>query len=129
MHSYNTKQRDVLLQYLSVHAHESLTAQEIAQDLEDMQISRSAVYRNLSRLVKDGILKKSASEEGRNAVYRFISAEHCHGKLHMTCRSCGVTMHLTQDETDRLVNFLEAQEGFELTPSETVLYGQCKNCR
>ncbi len=129
MPRYNTRQRDVLLQYLSDHAHEALTAHEIALALEDQGISRSAVYRNLSTLVKEGVLKKGAKEDGREAVYQYIDADHCHGKLHLTCKTCGKTIHLPEPETERLMAFLEKEEAFSLAPSDTVLYGECKNCK
>ena len=126
---YNTKQRDVLIHYLNSHAHEMLTANEIASALESQQISRSAVYRNLSSLVQEGILQKGAKSDSREATYQYIDADACHGKLHMTCKSCGKTIHLPEDETERIMNFLQAQENFFLAPSDTILYGECKECK
>lgn len=129
MPAYNTKQRDVLLAYLDQHAHEALTAQEIADALEEKRISRSAVYRNLASLTKQGVLRKGAKEDSREALYQYIDGSHCHGKLHLTCRTCGRTIHLAEEETERLIRFLEKEEEFSLAPTETVLYGECKDCR
>lgn len=129
MPRYNTRQRDLLLQYLNDHAHEALTAHEIALALENQSISRSAVYRNLSSLVKDGGLRKGAKEDSRDAVYQYIDTDHCHGKLHLTCKTCGMTIHLPEPETEQLMSFLLKEESFSLAPSDTVLYGECKNCQ
>lgn len=129
MSHYSTRQRDMLQSYLNDHAHEALTAHEIAGGLSDQQISISAVYRNLSSLVKDGVLKKGAKEDSRDAVYQYIASDRCRGQLHMTCKSCGKTMHLPRAETEHLMEYLQAQEAFSLTPGDTVLYGQCRNCK
>ena len=50
MQSYSTRQRKVLLAYLSQHPDELLSARQIADALADKKISLSAVYRNLAQL-------------------------------------------------------------------------------
>ena len=50
MHSYSTRQRKVLLSYLSQHPDELLSARQIEDALADKKISLSAVYRNLAQL-------------------------------------------------------------------------------
>ena len=49
MHSYSTRQRKVLLSYLSQHPDELLSARQIEDALADKKISLSAVYRNLAQ--------------------------------------------------------------------------------
>ena len=48
MAKYLTRQRKRLLEYLSEHTDEQISARQIAEDLEADQISISAVYRNIS---------------------------------------------------------------------------------
>ena len=47
---YSTRQRKLLLDYLSAHPHQLLSAGEIARDLREREVSLSAVYRNLAQL-------------------------------------------------------------------------------
>ena len=54
MSKYMTKQRKALLNYLSAHADEKLSAKQIEENLSGEGISISAVYRNLSDLEKEG---------------------------------------------------------------------------
>ena len=50
MAKYLTKQRGRLIEYLSSHTDEQITARQIADALTADEISVSAVYRNLSAM-------------------------------------------------------------------------------
>ena len=54
MSRYSTRQRKLLLDYLSAHPHQLLSAGEIARDLREREVSLSAVYRNLAQLEAEG---------------------------------------------------------------------------
>ena len=56
MAKYLTRQRKRLLEYLSAHTDEQISARQIAEDLAADQISISAVYRNISALEDKGSL-------------------------------------------------------------------------
>ena len=58
MPSYSTRQRKVLLAYLSQHPDELLSARQIADALADEKISLSAVYRNLAQLEAEEALQQ-----------------------------------------------------------------------
>ena len=65
MAKYLTRQRKRLLEYLSEHTDEQISARQIAEDLAADQISISAVYRNISALEEEGRLKRSVREGTR----------------------------------------------------------------
>ena len=73
MARYLTRQRKQLLKYLSEHTDEQMTARQIADALTAESISISAVYRNLSALEEEGILKRSIRENTREVYYQYIS--------------------------------------------------------
>lgn len=75
MARYLTRQRKQLLEYLSEHTDEQMTARQIADALTAESISISAVYRNLSALEEEGILKRSIRENTREVYYQYIAAE------------------------------------------------------
>lgn len=57
------RQRKRLLEYLSEHTDEQMSARQIADALATDEISVSAVYRNLSALEEEGLLKRSVGKE------------------------------------------------------------------
>ena len=65
MAKYLTRQRKRLLESLSEHTDEQISARQIAEDLAADQISISAVYRNISALEEEGLLKRSVREGTR----------------------------------------------------------------
>ena len=81
MAKYLTRQRKRLLEYLSAHTDEQISARQIAEDLAADQISISAVYRNISALEEEGLLKRSVREGTREVFYQYIASEECKDSL------------------------------------------------
>ena len=129
MPKYMTRQRRTLLDYLSAHADEQFSAQEIAAALEGKGVSVSAVYRNLAELEAEGRVRRTARGSGREVYDQFIGAEACKGCLHLQCKKCGRTFHMDSDGAAQLLSVVEKAEGFELDKGDTVLYGVCELCR
>ena len=127
MAKYLTKQRRQLVSFLERHTDELLTAQEISQALDG--ISVSAVYRNLSAMEEDGLLKRSVRENTREAFYQYIAAPSCKDSLHLSCRVCGKSIHLGNRETQQLLDSALRTTGFQIDKSETILYGICADCQ
>ena len=129
MAKYQTRQRKRLLEYLSAHTDEQMTVRQIADALAADSISTSAVYRNLSDLEADGLLKRSVREGTREVFYQYIAAEECKDSLHLSCRMCGKSIHLGDKETERLLDSTLKSTGFQIDKTETILYGVCADCR
>lgn len=127
MVKYLTKQRRQLIRYLEQHTDELLTAQDISQALNGVSVS--AVYRNLSAMEKDGLLKRSIRENSREAFYQYIAAPGCKDSLHLSCRICGKSIHLGDPETQQLLDSTLKTTGFQIDKSETILYGICADCQ
>lgn len=129
MAKYMTKQRKLLLDYLSEHTDETLSAGQIAEALTGKEISASAIYRNLAVLEQEGKVKRSVKPGSQEAYYRYADDEHCRGHLHLNCLRCGKTVHLEETETESLAHQLAKNEGFVLDRTDTVLYGICADCQ
>ena len=96
MARYLTRQRKRLLEYLSEHTDEQISARQIAEDLAADQISISAIYRNISALKEEGLLKRSVREGTREVFYQYIaSKEGIIGGEHdlMTMETTGIGHH------------------------------------
>ena len=129
MAKYQTRQRKRILEYLSEHTDEQVTAQQIADTLSAEQISVSTVYRSLSALEGEGLLKRSVREGTRDVFYQYIAAEECKDSLHLSCRVCGKSIHLGEKEAEQLLHSTLESTGFQIDKSETILYGICEDCR
>ena len=127
--AYKTKQREALLNYLAQHADEDLSARQIASALAEQDISRSAVYRNLSTLEQEGALRRSSRAGSRDTVYQYSGCESCRACLHLSCTKCGRTFHMESKSAESLIRDVELAEGFAIDRAETVLYGVCSACR
>lgn len=129
MPKYSTRQRTLLREYLAARSDEEMTAREIASALETQGISKSAVYRNLADLEEEGLLKRRTLQGSREIHYRYLGKESCAEALHLSCKVCGRTIHMSSQETEFFVRTIAANDRFLLDRHETVLYGTCRNCR
>lgn len=120
-----TRQRRALLDYLSAHADETLSAQEIAAALAG--VSASAVYRNLAALAAEGKLRRVERFGAREACYQYVGA--CGDCLHLKCKKCNRTFHMDATGAEALLGVVEKAEGFAVDKGDTVLYGVCELCQ
>ena len=127
--SYNTKQREILLQFFNNNPDKTFTAQQIAQNLKDEGISVSAVYRNLSTLEKLGKVRKTAQSGSRKALFMYVDMGKCKQHLHLSCEKCGKTMHLDDKTAEILENNIFKNSNFNVDKTNTIIYGVCKNKR
>ena len=128
MSKYVTRQRKVLLEFLSLRADRRLSAQEIADALKDEGVSQSAVYRNLTELEAEGAVRRGTLST-REAYYQYVGADACRSSLHLSCKKCGRTFHMNAGGTAALLSAVDKAEGFAVDKTDTVLYGLCELCR
>ena len=129
MSKYNTKQRKLLLGFLSVHADEEITAKQIAESLNDNKISVSAVYRNLAELESDGKIRRISKSGNRQVFFQYIDDNTCKDCLHLSCEKCGKTFHMNSVGAQKLINTVSQSDEFFVNKANTVLYGVCRACR
>ncbi len=129
MKRYDTRQRELLIAFLQQHPDQTLSVQQIAQELCAQQISLSAVYRNLSQLEGEGLIRKSVKPGDRGVYYQYMGTSACQTHLHMSCTRCGKTFHMDAEHTSQLTRAMSELDGFELDLLHTVLYGVCHHCR
>lgn len=128
MPKYLTKQRRLIIDYLSKHPDESLTAGQLAEALAD-SVSKSAVYRNLADMEAEGTVRRVASPGGHEAIYQYVNGQGCEGCLHLSCKKCGKTVHMQKQIADALVSKVEENDRFSIDKGETIIYGVCAECQ
>ena len=129
MPKYMTKQRKALLEFLSAHADEELTAKQMEQALSEQGISISAVYRNLAELEKEGKVRRSSKSGSREVYYLYTDGSECRDCLHLSCEKCGKTYHMNIPGMEMLIENLASSDEFAIDRKNTVLYGVCKSCQ
>ena len=129
MEKYLTGQRKLLLDFLRSHSDRYFSVDEIVQALcKDHCISKSAVYRNVDMLVREGVLQKSAEKGSRKFVYRYVDNARCVSHLHMKCVQCGSILHMDDEETRIILSAVAKGSSFRIDEKKTMLYGMCVNC-
>lgn len=124
-----TKQRKALLNYLSMHADERLSAKQLEDALKSEGISISAVYRNLSELEREGKVRRVNNSGSREVFYQYTDGAHCKDCLHLSCEKCGKTYHMNSAVAQTLIENLAQSDEFTIDKANTVLYGVCGDCR
>ena len=128
---YMTTQRRQLYEFLKDNPHKYFTAKQIEAAMIDagVEISISAIYRNLSALLKMGEIKKSVEKNSKQSCYRFVDSEFCKDEIHITCAICGKIFHMEHTLTVYMRQQLLSTNDFQLDPSRAVISGICSECR
>lgn len=131
---YHTKQYDELLSYLSSIPGEHVTATDLYEYFraKGHSISVATIYRQLERLIAEGLVAKYTVDSGSSACFTYIGEKQNCGQpvcFHCKCEKCGRLIHLHCDELAAIQAHILQHHGFTWEPSRTVFYGICDQCR
>jgi Fur family ferric uptake transcriptional regulator len=121
---YTGQQRDMVRYIFSKHNH--FDADQLADEMkrEGFRVSRATIYRQLSRLVDAGLLRRL--DIGTHTYY-----EHDYGYPqhdHLYCQSCRKMIEFQAPGMDQLIRELCAQHGFQFQGHSFVVRGICADC-
>ncbi|MEM1486143.1 transcriptional repressor [Oscillospiraceae bacterium PP1C4] len=126
---YQTEQLKCLLGFLRANAASQFTIEKIADTPQISEhLGKSTVYRLMSKLLQEGVVKRFAGKTGRGFLYQYVNPCECHSHLHLKCISCGKLIHLEDDISQHMVSAIEVKNDFEIDSDQTVLYGKCVDC-
>lgn len=130
---YQTKQREEILAYLESVGGNHVTVHDICQYFEKdgISIGTTTVYRQLERLMEEGLIQKYIIDEKSAACFEYVGKdENCHHPVcfHCKCEKCGRLIHLDCKELEGIQEHMLKEHGFALNPFRTVLYGVCEQC-
>ena len=131
---YRTKQREILLEYLRRMPGVHITVKDACEYFEEQgtSIGQTTVYRQLERMVDEGIVNKYIIDGTGPACFEYIAGEeHCDKEVcfHCKCEKCGKLIHLHCEELAEIQEHLLAEHNFRMDPLRTVFYGVCEECR
>lgn len=122
-----TAQRRQLIEYFERHCDQQLTIEDMTRDLAASGISRSAVYRNVDRMVGDGLLRRT-QDSSRRSAYQYVGDTRCCDHIHIQCTKCGRISHIDDDNAERALKSALMSSNFKIDEQKTVLYGVCRKC-
>lgn len=128
---YNTAARTSLISFLSKHPDRQFTIEELCQKVNgDVKTGKSSIYRQMTSLCQDAVVRKFQNEEKKCSVYQYIgSGCDCDRHFHQQCIDCGSITHLDCHETAHFAQHLLQEHGFLVMCGRSVLYGLCEQCR
>ncbi len=129
---YKTRQKEKILEYLTAHPGQHITAQEISRHLSDSgsPVGTATIYRCLEHLVNEGGLRKYTIDSRTGACYEYVPPSgECRRHYHLKCLRCGTLYHVSCAHLSALDSHVLEHHGFVIDHSKTVLYGICENCR
>jgi Fur family ferric uptake transcriptional regulator len=130
---YNTKQRDLIIDYIKTIPHSHFTAADICEHFKSLgiNIGVSTVYRHLARLVDEGSVKKFTIDSTSSACFEY--GDDCDDEedicFHCKCVECGKLIHLQCEEIKEISEHLYKVHNFTMIAGRTVFYGLCDECR
>lgn len=123
---YRTRQRDSILAYFAAHPEASFSAKDIIENAE-IEAGMATVFRCLSHLASEGLIKKYASDEG--ALYQYNPEGACNHHFHLKCLACGKIIHLDCEVMEGVSRHIADDHRFTVDVSRTVIYGYCTDCQ
>ena len=126
--TYITGKRERIIDLLSRNRDRAFSLPEICDGVTTDGKGKSTVYRLVSALAREGIVRRIIDDETREITYQLVGGGECAEHLHLKCRTCGRLFHLDQDTSHTLGDRLLFGFGFELDEG-TLLLGRCRQCR
>ncbi len=133
--TYKTKHLEEIQTYLKSMNGTHVTAQDVSRHFASAGIcvGTATIYRNLERLVEQGLVAKYTVDGTSSACFEYIGEEeHRHGDhpcYHCKCEDCGKIIHLECDEVKELGRHILNEHGFTIDYTRTVFYGLCADCK
>ena len=99
---YQTKQRDELLTYLESMSGQHITVNDVCEyfKTKGKSIGTTTVYRQLEKMVDQGIVTKYVIDAGSPACFEYVGADSHHQEgfcYHCKCEVCGNVLKVVED--------------------------------
>ena len=124
MESYNTKQKDLILNVLKKKKKE-FTVKDIYNEL-DNKVGLTTIYRLVDKLVLENRINKSI----KNNIVYYQYLEDCNEENHfyLKCDKCGSLVHVDCDCIIELSNHIFKEHNFKPNREKIIISGLCSNC-
>lgn len=129
---YNTAAREAIIAFFCSNPDRQFTADSVFEQISAILSKapgKSTVYRLLSKLSEEGVLRRCRDGADPVILYQLIRDGECEKHLHMKCTECGRVYHLECERSENLLGHVLDEHGFRINSGISMLYGECKKCR
>ena len=124
---YNTEKRTEISALISKNSDKVFTIDEICSEILPDGKGKSTVYRIISAMVDEGIVRRISDGKNRHVSYQYLGVGSCCEHLHLKCKSCGKLIHLDEDTSHLLLHSIRDARNFIIDDGAT-LFGRCVEC-
>ncbi|OPZ21876.1 MAG: Ferric uptake regulator family protein [Firmicutes bacterium ADurb.BinA205] len=130
MATYKTMQRTSILSFLETNIGKAFTVKEIIKGIRsDSAVScspsESTVYRIMSDLVKNGIVRRKINQ---NREYQYRLSNEKTDSISVRCRICGAVQHIDEKVCCEIIDELKKNVSIE-TDGDIEIIGICDKCK
>jgi len=127
----NTKQKNLILDFLERNSDKHLTAEEIFSQLKlnNAKIGIATVYRNLKYLEDACVIEKLYGINGTAPFYKVLKQTCQHAHHHLICTQCSEIIDFEDDLLEAIEKIIEVTKGYAITNHKAVFYGVCSKCK
>lgn len=125
METRNTKQKEIILDIMRKKENQvhPTMSEIIAMVLEeDKNIGTATIYRNVNKLVSEGIITKVITNEGS----RYDWKRNLHG--HFVCTKCGKITDIYDKNYQEMINKIESEYQVKINNTNLLFEGICEEC-
>ena len=128
---YQTRQKREMTRFLSEHAMQSFTPEELARDMETegVHVGQTTAYRFLESLCRQQTARRYQDARGLTRYQYHGGDDDCDRHFHVMCSRCGNMFHVDCEMAGKLAEHLYAEHGFRVDPRACVLVGLCGECQ
>lgn len=134
--TYKTEGKTRLVTFFSQHPDVQYTVEELHTALLEAYPGaytgtcggKSSLYRQLSRLIEEGTVRKFRDDTQSAYVYQYVGGGACACHFHLKCLSCGRLEHLDCVISDELLSHIRTDHHFDIDRGRSILYGMCQSC-
>ena len=124
---YNTSQKTAVLDIFKKNPDKQFSADEVFTMVCSDGCGKSTVYRLLTNMCSDRLLKKYVKEGSKKSVYQ-LAGTHCSHHIHLRCVECGTVIHLDDVFSRDIQNKIFETQKFTIDESVAILPGKCDSC-
>ncbi len=127
--TYMTGAKKQILDFFHENKDKHFTVDQIVDALSKCAPSpgKSTVYRQVSRLWEDGIIRRFEAAGTDSFVYQYAVGVNCEHHFHLKCESCGRLLHMECDMLTEVREHILKDHSF-LIGGASVIYGVCADC-
>ena len=123
--SYNTKQKDVILNAIK-HQKQEFTINDIYNQVKD-KAGLTTIYRLVDKLVLDGRLSKYIGKDN-TTYYQYLEECNEDNHFYLKCEHCGDMVHIDCDCIEDLSSHIFKKHKFKPNKEHIIINGICEKC-